>query len=1367
MSSYICLTYATANRAEAKQLSDLLTKYGYRHRAVNEETDNATRLKHLSGAAIILALTSPEAEQARTVMADLRRPTDRGWTPLCISLGENGIDRRFCTGTDGTAGGRRSGAVLIPYPVGDTLDAHSMGLFVHRLFVCQLCRLDGIFWPPRCTMDAYGTVIVNAIRAHRGSKDAAYALGCAYERGEGVPVLEYEASRWISRAAEAGLVNARLHMGELCLTGWGTEPDPAEAYRLFSMVAAKGDVRGEYRLGLCYLNGVGVVKDPGRAMYHLKRAAEWEYAPALYRLGLLYRDGIGTAPDTHAAMTYFYRTCRHGSPAPAEPETPPADPSADLTLAADLGVSELLSMGPKTASDESARETDRCSVAAPSSLYGRRAGERLIAVTVRHLRRGVLRTAVERRVNRGGHRVPEARLEALAARSFCRLSVKDVARPEDTWIGGMTKPVAGELAAATRSTAHLEVYVDRDDLAMGVPFDVSDAAVALGRILEVGNEAEGLYPHPTRALVWYRYALRLGHSEALYRLADAYRRGAGSPPDPAWAVTLYRMAAEWGDARGQFALAVCCERGIGIEPDMAEAIRRYEQSAVAGYAPAQNNLGGCYEYGIGVQQNILTAVDWYARAAGADQPDALCRLAMCYERGNGVPVDYEQAYRLYDTAARHGHGYALYRLGVCCSRGYCYDRTDADAPSPAPSAKPVPRYAKAVELWRQAADLGVADAAYALAIAYAYGHGVRRDEDRAMAYLYDATELGHVQAAYRLGLCCMEGKGVVKSPLRAVAYFDRAIALWREKRAMLSVSGLLLPVDARSPMESAGGALYMRGYCALYDIGQTEPSCGDDNLPEERRVHAATAYFREAADLYHVGALTALGDLIEYAYMPAPSGNAYADSAHYYEEAVRVAAARQGKPSPLDDAEMPSPEKIYEGMENLRLSGRDTRTGSPLTTDADLTDKNSINALMTLARRYKAEADSLRREHDIDGATPLWQRSWRLLSAAVEQGSVDALLIMAEYLQYGRGVPQLRPAAMKLLERAERVPGGRMAASMWVGDYFRAGWHDNHSNAEEADHAYLRALQTRFVCSESGPYVLGRRRKAKLEEERQIRAEVYYRLASFRADRFPDDHERSLSTFHYLTKAILLHHEAARDDLARVYDYYSHYNDATATRNADADPTAKENEKGSRVVKRLERQVREDSSWMEAARTHRYWLKNYYAVLLLEPCFFQYHLRSQAADKPPEYVTKPVTPAMRVASLNYLADCLFYGKGIPEDPVAAVACYREVVETRLELRRGDPIPPAVTWSQYSLGWCLLHGVGTKKNAREAVKWLSMAARSHAEANHVLGQCYETGEGVDVADDREAIKYYRKALKLGCTYDEGKVSELEKRLKGEN
>jgi TPR repeat protein len=62
--------------------------------------------------------------------------------------------------------------------------------------------------------------------------------------------------------------------------------------------------------------------------------------------------------------------------------------------------------------------------------------------------------------------------------------------------------------------------------------------------------------------------------------------------------------------------------------------------------------------------------------------------------------------------------------------------------------------------------------------------------------------------------------------------------------------------------------------------------------------------------------------------------------------------------------------------------------------------------------------------------------------------------------------------------------------------------------------------------------------------------------------------------------------------------------------------------------------------------------------------------------------------------------------------------------------------------------------------------MTMASKYHAEACYCLGTCYEEGIGVDVADRREAIKYYRKAFKLGYRKAAAKVTLLEKELKAE-
>jgi TPR repeat protein len=90
-------------------------------------------------------------------------------------------------------------------------------------------------------------------------------------------------------------------------------------------------------------------------------------------------------------------------------------------------------------------------------------------------------------------------------------------------------------------------------------------------------------------------------------------------------------------------------------------------------------------------------------------------------------------------------------------------------------------------------------------------------------------------------------------------------------------------------------------------------------------------------------------------------------------------------------------------------------------------------------------------------------------------------------------------------------------------------------------------------------------------------------------------------------------------------------------------------------------------------------------------------------------------------------------------------------------------PSAVTDATYSLGWCLLYGVGTSVNYPEAIRLLTQVSKTHAGACYTLGVCHEEGRGVVVADDREAIKFYRKAQKLGHNKAAAKVAMLEKRL----
>lgn len=1283
MPAYVCVTHALSRREETDVFCRGLSRYGFRFACIHEQSDPQHRAQTLTEASLLIALTGPAAEAAETVASDIRRALGRGMPVLCVSMGENSLDERFCSGADG-------GAVLIPAPKTDTPDRHTVAMFIHRLFVRHLARLESCFSAVRCVEDVYGSVVASAVAAHKGDPRACYALGQAYERGEGVPKLEVEAARWISLAADKGILNARIRMGELYLFGRGIERNPEVAFRLFSEVAAAGDPRGDYHRGLCYLRGLGVMKDPERAKECLCAAAEEGYPPALYELGRLYRDGVGTHRRCRDAMRSFYEACALAAASKKDPETP----------------SEKF----------------------PLSLYGIFKGKRVKRVTMRQLRRSRLDSLLRAKLTEEEQRKNEHRLNAACARCFTRSRITAVDLPEDTWID--CEPEATEQSVT------------------GSSFSEGLAALTLGCLLAEGDVTHGILPHPTRALAWYRYALFKGAVGALYELGEAYRRGYGVPADPKRAFRYFSLAAERGDERGQFALGVCFEQGIGTPPDPSSAFLCYEKAALAGFGPAQNNLGGCYEQGRGVVRDVNTAVEWYSRAAAAGLSEAACRLGLCHEYGRGVEANPMKAFRFYETAAEGGHPYAAYRLGLYYDSGISdgeetvhlafseEDTAGSALPpvSPSPSDGTVARdRIRAAYFFEKAAKGGVAEAAYVMSLCYGVGRGVRQDEERSVLWLTEAAEGGSIPACYSLGRCYLDGRALVRNSLRAVSLFSEAARLWTETeeqgvRQELP-TGILADLGL-TPTEAAGAALYMLGYCALYGIGDRgNPAitAHEQGMTSEERVALAKEYFEAAALTDHVGALTALGDLYAFGLLRSPTASPEDESLRYYMEAARLGTSRES--------------------------------------DSDLAEDSPINALMSLALRSTRVAKAAAAEGDEGAAELARVQAWRSLAGCSELGSLDACVNMAACAYHGYGTPKNPAAALWFLKKAAHSESGRVTASLWLGDLYYVG-ADQEPSLQKADEAYLKAISTSDTESECGVYTLKERRESRRTADRTARAEACYRLAALRAIHFSSG-EDIRPSFPYLVKAVLMGHAEARKDLARMYAYESVYVEATA-------PKEKKNRKDRtraaglyaryRLKKIPESVTPRDG---RAGRSHEGWMTDYYTALWPKPALFDYGMvpASAPADRP-DYVSAEVTPALLAAALNYLGDCLFYGEGVPEDPAAAAACYREVVEMRIQVPRGQSLPQGVVWAQYSYGWCLLHGVGVPQDPRAAVRYLTLAAKTHAEACYTLGECLERGIGVDVSDEVEAFTHYRKALKLGYRKAEAKVRELEKKLRAE-
>ena len=1236
--SYLCVSYAEHDTDIAMRFCHELTKYGFRYESISEATPQNSREALLDGCATLLLLSSPHAEKVSVLASDLRYMGSKDRPALCISLSPNQLDQRFCLPS---TVGREGSMVAIPYPAGetDTPDARSVALFVHRLYMLRLCKLSGVFTPSRCVDDPYGRTISTAVKAWAGDAQAQYEVGLAYASGSGVPVLETETALWMKKAAQGGLPDALIRMGELLLDGEGVERDPAEALRLFSKAANEGDPRGQYYKGICCLYGYGLMKDPEMAVRYLHAATDMGYAPALYRLGLLYRDGIGTKANWHKAVSCLYLA---------------ACPKRDVPLYGQK-------FKPSTQGSDAPRR------------------RRFVCVSMRYLRSKLAQMVATR-----SDATPQD-IKAVSgfASRFCRPS--RISYPEDAWLYDLDASYDSSRYNKNRGYSHQK-------------WDTALACGALGRLLELGSPDDHVKPAPIAAFLWYRRAMKQGHSGAMFRLGDAYRKGRGVPRCPAQGVRLFRRAAEFGNVRGQFAMGVCCEGGQGLPKSLTEAVRWYEMAAEAGYAPAQNNLGGCYEYGLGVPVDMLTAVEWYTKASAQGQPDAACRLGLCYESGRGVPQSDERAFRLFEDASRKGHAYALYRLGLCYDLG----------------VTTAPQVAYAAHLYERAARGGVGEAAYAMALCCENGRGVRKNPQESFQWLQSAADLGSVQGCFELGLCYFEGSTAVQNKTLAMTYFRKAVSLYHAmSQKAIADTDRRLPVDCMTSQTAAGGALYMLGYGTL---------TGEQPNPQ-----TALSYFEAAAAMDRYEAMTAMGDLYTYGLLD--TGNTRQNQATartYYET-----AAKGGQ----------------------------------------------VDALLALAVMYEKKAIQSDAMGDVTTADSYRESAWRSLAKCAEQGSIYALVGMAGCAWFGHGTTQNKETAKWFLTRANRrietshrdtdtssllshatdtphdnAQGG-ILPSLWLGDiYFHqllttTSTLDAETLVGLAKEAYTLSTTAPLSLFERGPYALPARVEARRQTEIKAKAEAHYHLAMLEMMYATTPQDEAEALYH-LGEAVLSGHEAATCDLARMY---AHWKENIPTQASDTPKKAsKKKSKGKPVPTEAQQKPLEHLGGA-------YYVTN---TPKIQP-FSLTPPTHEPSPHAPAYATVEVTPIMIGNALNHLGDRYFYGEGLPEDKAAAVSCYRRAAE--VQLPRNAPPEGGIIWAQYSLGYCLLWGIGTKKNPRSAVSWLTRAAKYHGDAAYCLGLCYEDGTGVDSQDIREALKFYRRALKLGCTHASPKILGLEKRL----
>ena len=156
-----------------------------------------------------------------------------------------------------------------------------------------------------------------------GNPFAAYALGSLYHRGQGVEQNEERAFSLFTMAATDGdkpNAYAQYELGRMCRDGIGTAPDQAasekwykQAYQGFLEIEQNmADDKLYYRLGQMNLTGTGTEKDPEQARMYFEKAAELGNTDAMYGLGKLYLNRDFSGRDVKKAIDYLMGAARKG-----------------------------------------------------------------------------------------------------------------------------------------------------------------------------------------------------------------------------------------------------------------------------------------------------------------------------------------------------------------------------------------------------------------------------------------------------------------------------------------------------------------------------------------------------------------------------------------------------------------------------------------------------------------------------------------------------------------------------------------------------------------------------------------------------------------------------------------------------------------------------------------------------------------------------------------------------------------------------------------------------------------------------------------------------------------------------------------------
>lgn len=359
------------------------------------------------------------------------------------------------------------------------------------------------------------------------------------------------------------------------------------------------------------------------------------------------------------------------------------------------------------------------------------------------------------------------------------------------------------------------------------------------------------------AVVCFDKASKLGHANASYWLGQYYRGENGGEVDSDKSSEYMTEAAKHGHPDAQYDMAVYGLEHLG--PECREAsISLLKAAANKDHPEACYLLGTFYLNGTGVEVDYHKAMKYFSISRDKKVPMAQLELAMMLVRGQGVEPNPRKGIEFLEPLATDKTTFvkvrrkALLYLGKIYRMGYGVDED----------------YAKAVQYFAEAAELGDPDAMYEYATHYGKGDGIEQDYNKCVEWLEKAIENGNEKACYLLGVMNENGIGMEPEYGTAMIYYNAAAdagypdALYRlyeiyhdgdmgeEADIEKAHDYLAKAIDAESP----------EAMCRMGLLFYT----GDDGITQNYA--KAKAWFEKAADedsgeaFYWLGIMYARGD---------------------------------------------------------------------------------------------------------------------------------------------------------------------------------------------------------------------------------------------------------------------------------------------------------------------------------------------------------------------------------------------------------------------------------------------------------------------------------------------------------------------------